>query len=139
MYNYDDFLRNNYVNGIYNNENTLETIYEGYSKGNAFKNLYDPYKNYKVRRPTPRNEEEDLLLKLNAAAFYAHEINLLLDVYPDNREMLAKFNEYRNLTNNLMNEYESKYGALNIKSDVLNKAPWGWDQESFPWDKGGRS
>ena len=138
MYNYDEFLRNNYVRGIYNNEDNLENIYEGYSKGNAFKNLYDPYKNYKVRKPNPKNEEEDLLLKLNAASFYAHEINLLLDVYPNNTEMLTKFNEYRNLTNNLINEYQAKYGALNLTSDALNKNPWNWDQAKFPWDKGGR-
>ena len=137
MYNYDEFLRNNYIRGIYNNEDTLENIYEGYSKGNAFKNLYDPYKNYVVRRPVAKNEKEDLLLKLNAASFYAHELNLLLDIYPDNREMLAKFNEYRNLSNNLMNEYESKYGALNIKSNALNQPSWNWDKEAFPWDKGG--
>ena len=138
MYNYDEFLRNNYIRGMYNNEDTLENIYEGYSKGNAFKNLYDSYKNYKIKRPTPKNEEEDLLLKLNAASFYAHEINLLLDVYPDNKEMLAKFNEYRNITNSLINEYESKYGAINIKSNALNKSPWNWEQTNFPWERGGR-
>lgn len=137
MYNYQDFLKNNYMRGIYNDENTLENINEGYSKGNAFKNAYIPYKNYKVKKLVPRNEQEDLFLKLSAAAFYAHEINLLLDIEPDNREMLAKFNEYRNLTNNLMNQYEAKYGAINTASDALNSYPWNWEKNSFPWDKEG--
>ena len=68
------------MRGIYNDENILENINEGYSKGNAFKNLYVPYKNYKVKKLVPRNEQEDLFFKLSAAAFYAHEINLLLDI-----------------------------------------------------------
>lgn len=134
MYNYQDFLKNNYMRGIYNNEDILENIYEGYSKGNAFKNLYDPYKNYKVKKLVPQNEQQDLFLKLSEVSFYAHEINLLLDVDPNNREMLKKFNEYRNMANNLINQYESKYGPINLNSNALNNYPFAWEKNNFPWD-----
>ena len=136
MYNYEDFLKNNYFRGIYNNEDTLENIEEGFSKGNAFKNLYVPYKNYKVKRIVPRNQQEELLLKLNEVSFYAHEINLLLDVDPNNKEMLQKFNEYRNLSNDLLNQYESLYGPINTSSNSLNSYPFAWSTTSFPWEKG---
>ena len=136
MYNYEDFLKTNYFRGIYNNEDTLVNIEEGYAKGNAFKNLYVPYKDYKVRKLTPKNNQEELFLKLSEASFYAHEINLLLDVHPDNREMLQKFNEYRNLSNELLNQYESLYGPINMMSDSLNSYPFAWSTTAFPWEKG---
>ena len=136
MYNYEDFLKTNYFRGIYNNEDTLENIEEGYAKGNAFKNLYVPYKDYKVKRITPRNEKEQLLLRLNEVCFYAHELNLLLDVNPDNRELLQKFNEYRNMSNDLLNQYESLYGPITMSSNSLNSYPFAWSTTPFPWEKG---
>jgi len=136
MYNYEDFLKANYFRGIYNNEDTLENIEEGYAKGNAFKNLYVPYKDYKVKRITPRNEKEQLLLRLNEVCFYAHELNLLLDVNPDNKELLQKFNEYRNMSNDLLNQYESLYGPITMSSNSLNSYPFAWSTTPFPWEKG---
>ena len=33
----------------------------------------------------------------------------------------------------VFNQYETKYGALGVNSNVLNKTPWGWDS-AFPWE-----
>ena len=47
------------MRGIYNNEDILENIYEGYSKGNAFKNLYDPYKKRPIILVDKKYQKED--------------------------------------------------------------------------------
>ena len=48
--------------------------------------------------------------------------------------MLKKFNEYRNIANNLINQYESKYGPINLSSNALNNYPFAWEKNNFPWD-----
>ena len=37
--------------------------------------------------------------------------------------------------NKLLNDYEEKYGVLNINSSYLNNTPFGWEEESWPWDR----
>jgi len=122
---------------MYNQENILENEELGFTKGNAFKNLYVPYKNYEIKKIIPKNKQEALLLKLNETSFYAHELNLLLDINPNNRDMLQKFNNYRNITNDLLNQYESLYGPITISSNSLNSYPFPWSTSTFPWEKGG--
>ena len=60
-----------------------------------------------------------------------HEMNLYLDVNPNNQEALNKFNEYRNKTNELIMQYERKYGPLMVLNsdddksfNWINKWPW---------------
>ena len=137
MYNYEDFVKSNFMREMYSNENVLENMEIGFLKGNAFTNLYKPYKNYEIKRIIPKNKQEDLLLKLNETSFYAHELNLLLDINPNNKEILQKFNDYRNQSNSLLNQYESLYGPITMSSNSLNTYPFPWSTTSFPWEKGG--
>ena len=71
--------------------------------------------------------------------FAAHELNLYLDLHPEDKNALTLFNEYRRKANSLLDKYESMYGPLTINSDALNKSPFLWEEENFPFDKGGVS
>ena len=51
--------------------------------------------------------------------------------------MLEIFNQYRKEANNLLNEYETRYGVINISSEALKDSPFKWEMENFPWNEGG--
>lgn len=120
-------------NAMDNNE-ALYGPYEGYIKGNLFSSLYIPYKNYKPRKITPRNQYEEDLLNLNQIQFAHHELNLLLDNYPDDKEILDLFNRYRQKFLELLKNFESKYGPVTVISNDFKDIPWSWDNEPWPWE-----
>lgn len=126
---YDDMSAiNNYMMG--NNLN-LFNPYEGYLKGNSFKNEYVPFKDYKVAKIDINNEREELLINIGENSFVMHDLNLYLDVYPDDLRALEKFNEYRDKTNDLITKYERKYGPLMVRaSDNNNVFNW---VSKWPW------
>ena len=142
MYNYvfNDDLRNmNMTNNSYNMipkmmNTSLYNPLDGYNKGNLFPNLYSQYKNYKPVELKADNEREQILLDLSKVAFAAHELNLYLDLNPNDESMLTLFNDYRKEANALMRQYEAKYGPLNIKSDSLEKGPFAWVKNMWPWE-----
>ncbi len=134
--NYDFYGDMNVINDYmgFNNikELNLFNPYEGYLKGNSFKNEYIPYKNYRVQNIDINNKKDEMLINIGEYSFIMHDLNLYLDVYPDNQEALNKFNEYRNKTNELITKYERKYGPLAIKGDVSNNTPFNWIVK-WPW------
>ncbi len=149
MYNYNNFVNNyrqnnlDYMNNMFdyselnNNQNmNLFTPKEGFEKGNLFMDLYSEYKNYKPRKLNPRNDQERLMLEINENLFAAHELNLYLDINPNDNSMLALFNDYRRKAEDLKKQYEQLYGPLCITSDVLNNSPFLWEKTSFPWEGG---
>ncbi len=112
---------------------------EAYEKGNLFKDLYTPYKNYKPYKLTPKDERQKLFLELSEYDFAAHELNLYLDLHPEDKKALNLFNDYRRRANELLEKYESQYGPLTVSSDALVKSPFLWEEQTFPFDKGGVS
>lgn len=117
-----------------NSKSALYGPYEGFIKGNMFSNLYDPYKDYQPAQLTPTSQFEEDLLNLNQMQFAAHEANLFLDNFPNDNNMIKKFNEFRQNYNTLLSNFESKYGPVVVTSDVLNTTPWAWDNEPWPWE-----
>ena len=113
---------------------TLVNPNEGYIRGNIFSNLYDQYKNYKPAQLRPTNEKERIFLELAQNSFAEHELNLYLDLNPNDVSMLKLFNDYREKCKILTEEYESKYGPLSISSNVLNQSPFMWDKNPWPWE-----
>ena len=128
---YDDMNMSEYMN--INNLNQLELYdpYEGFLKGNAFKNEYIPYKNYKVSKVAINSEQEEMLFNISEYSFMMHDLNLLLDINSNNSEVFNKFNEYRNKTNELIKKYERKYGPLEITCNDDNKS-FNWVYK-WPW------
>lgn len=138
MYNYNYFKENWYRgnNDLYRNVNmpSLFTPSIGYDNGNLFSSLYSQYKNYKPATLTANSERDKMLLELSRMSFAAHELNLYLDLHPDDESMLTLFNDYRERANTLINQYEEKYGPLNISSDSLNQTPFAWEKDTWPWE-----
>ena len=129
---------NNFKYSIRNLDNpVLFSEEEGFMNGNMFKNIYSEYKNYSPATLNPKTDQEKLLLKLMEANLASHDINLYLDLYPSDGNMLETFNHYRHLGNYLLNEYEEKYGPITINSEALNTSPFLWQTLIYPWNMEG--
>ena len=114
------------------NNNILDTKL-GFKRGNLFNNLYDEYKNYKPQELKANNEKEDLLLQIDEQRFAMIEMNLYLDLYPNNKEALNRFNTYLKKEKELVTLYESKYGPLTTSSPVQTNN-WTWNNSPWPWE-----
>ena len=126
---YDDVgFINNYMP---NNNLDLFNPYEGYLAGNAFKKEYIPYQNKKIAKVNINNEQEEMLFNIGEYSFMMHDMNLYLDIFPNDNEALNKFNEYRNKAKELITKYERKYGPLTVKSSDTNGV-FNWVSK-WPW------
>ena len=135
-YNYNCYPNN--MDRDMNNPKFFTEI-EGYLRGNMFRNLYSQYKNYEPAILRPTNEQEEMFLRMSEKEFAAHDLNLYLDLYPNDGNALDLFNKYRKEANKLMMEYEEKYGPILISSDSLNTSPFLWQTLIFPWNMEGLS
>ena len=111
---------------------------EGYMKGNLFPELYDQYKNYQPVILRAKDEQSKLLLELSAVSFASHELNLYLDLHPNDESVLTLFNDYRRKTNSLIDEYEIKYGPITVNSDSLDASPFLWEVDAWPFEGGSK-
>ncbi len=120
-----------------NNQNVnsdLFSPYEGYIKGNLFKNLYDSYKNLKPVNIKINNERDELLLNVNQLSFARHELNLLLDNYPNNQNTLNLFNRYLKMEDKARENYERKFGPLDVNFENNTNTPFMWVSDKWPWE-----
>lgn len=134
----------NYLNELYNNlyrdypKRTVSTsinLYsptEGYMKGNLFSNIYSEYKNYTPQTLRPKTEQERELYELSTVAFAAHELNLYLDIHPDDTSLLQLFKDYEEKCKTLTEQYERKYGPLSV-SGVTSSKEFNW-VNNWPWE-----
>ena len=119
----------------FNRDNTLYDPNEGFNKGNMFKNLYSKYKNY-VYNLKVNNPKDELLYKIQMYSFALKDLNLYLDVYPEDRNMLKIFQEYKSKLEEYKNKYINEYGPL-YSNNVNSTDKWTWINNPWPWDKGG--
>lgn len=135
---YYNYANNNYNQPLYNQNIQDKQIYDpynGFIRGNMFPELYNSYKLNKPLEITPMNEQAELLTYVDALTFAMIDLNLYLDVYPNDREALELFNQYRMQADEYTKKYESKYGPLELTSNSLNTFPWAWDNTPWPWEK----
>ena len=118
----------------YDHSNNLYDPYNGFIRGNLFKDLYDPYKLKEPYEIKPMNEQAELLTYIDALGFSMIDLNLYLDIYPNDKKAINLFNQYRKEKESLVNQYESKFGPITLNSDSLNSYPWAWDDMPWPWD-----
>lgn len=131
-YNYQNNQSNIKMNN-YNNPN-LFTPYEGFIRGNLFPSLYDSYKEIKPFQIKPMNDQAEMLTTIDSLNFATTDLNLYLDVNPDDRSAIDLFNQYRKQKEELMKKYQEKYGPIELSSDALNNYPWMWDNRPWPWE-----
>ena len=135
---YYNYANNNYNQPLYNQNIQDKQIYDpynGFIRGNMFPELYNSYKLNKPLEITPMNEQAELLTYVDALTFAMIDLNLYLDVYPNDREALELFNQYRMQADEYTKKYEGKYGPLELTSNSLNTFPWAWDNAPWPWEK----
>lgn len=125
----------NMDNSISNNidKNNLYQPYDGYIRGNIYKDLYSQYKNYQPQKLIPNNEQAELLLNVDQITFFLHEIRLYLDVYPNDSKMIKLFNDYQKMAEDSIKAYEIKYGPIcsSSKSSLNN---YSWESYNWPWE-----
>lgn len=134
-YNYQaNMLPNVNQQNVGNTSVNIYNPYEGFIRGNMFKNLYDPYKMDRPFEIQPMNEQAEMLTNIDSLGFAMIDLNLYLDVFPEDRSALELFNQYRKQKNELLKQYESKFGPMVLSSDALNTYPWAWDNKPWPWE-----
>lgn len=134
---YYNYVNNTYNQPLYNQSSNNKKIldpYNGFVRGNMFSDLYNGYKLNKPLDITPLNEQADILTYIDSLCFALIDLNLYLDLYPNDSKIIELFNSYRMEKDEITKEYESKYGPLTLNSDSLNKAPWAWDNMPWPWE-----
>ena len=114
-----------------NNNLIIVSPVEAFNRGNLFDNYFWPYKY--VANVKPRNEKEELLLKVQMYCFAAHELNLYLDMYPNDLEAIGLFNQYKEEANKFEKMFESKYGPLEI--NINESYNWEWINSPWPWER----
>ncbi len=115
-------------------DNTYKS-YEGYIKGNMFKNIYDQYKNKKPSKLIPNNEQAELLLNINQLCFAVQDLRLYLDIKPYDKKMIQMFNEYQTKANEAISNYERKYGPI-LMNSISDDNEFSWVKYNFPWEMG---
>ena len=99
-----------------------------------FSNLYSQYKDYRPMNVNPRNEQERLMYEIQTICFAAHELNLYLDLHPEDSSMIMLFKDYSETARKLKNEYESKYGPITV-NNINNENLFTWQTDKWPWER----
>ena len=115
-------------------EDDLFSSSDSLKYGNAFKNLYRPYKNYKVEKLVAKNERGSLLLRLQELDFIINDLNLYLILHEDDKHYYDEFKRYIKEYKDLLKLYETKYQVIDLFDDTLGKYtfssdPWPWEDE----------
>lgn len=105
---------------------------EGLTLGNLFLEEYIPYKNYKPYKLSATNEKEKLLLKIREYCFAVDDLNLKLDLEPNNQKLFELFKAYNEKLKTLIKEYENKYEILTLNDDIKDK--YTWYTGKWPWE-----
>ena len=126
---------NNSYNYAYSFNNNQESNEEKYLRGNMFDDLFKPYKNMTYLKPKLKTEREKDLFEIQKYSFMINDYNLYLDIYPDDKNVLNKYNEATDKLHMLKKEYQKKYGPLMVTKGGYDKymwssSPWPWDKES---------
>jgi len=124
-------------NDIPRENNELFSVTEGFMRGNMFRDEYIPYKNLTYLPLNPKTEKEKKLYDIMALCFAITDLNLYLDLYPDDQECFRLLKEYIREENKLKEEYNKMYGPLTINHDTSNK--FKWINNPWPWDNEGGS
>ena len=66
--------------------------------------------------------------------FALNELDLYLDIYPNDTMMLNLYKKYQTEEKQLCNEFEKNYGPLTLDSEYLGNNNWKWINSPWPWE-----
>ncbi|MDQ0150928.1 spore coat protein CotJB [Eubacterium multiforme] len=78
--------------------------------------------------------EKDLLKDIRKYLFYAVELNLYLDNFPNNKKATEDYEEVSANLSCLVSEYEKKYGPLTNFGSAFVENPKNWVNSPWPWE-----
>lgn len=107
---------------------------EGLEKGNMFPSLYDPYKNYAPGKLKTSSERTKRLVEIQKLDFAITDLNLYLDMYPDDMNAYRMFKTYVMDCQKKKSEYTRIFGPLDL--DGLTD-DYEWSKGVWPWEEGG--
>lgn len=125
------------INNVQPNQtmnNNIQDPTNGFIKGNMFKNIYDPYKNYSPNNLNPQNEKEAMLMSFQQYNFSLTDLDLYLDNYPNDKNALNLYKQYLIIYKDIKKEYEKKYGPLKCSSIYIGDNNWQWNKSPWPWE-----
>ncbi len=79
------------------------------------------------------SEQEKLMNKVQMYHFAMVDASLFLDTHPNDKEALKFFKRVKEMCEKAMEEYQQKYGSINIK-DGEKDTKWEWATSAFPWE-----
>lgn len=78
--------------------------------------------------------DRDLLKKIMKYQFYAVDLNLYLDNFPDCKEATNDYQEISCKLDMLIREFEEKYGPLTNFGSASVEYPKAWTDMPWPWE-----
>ena len=127
------------INYLINNMNDQMTNIvddkTGLARGNMFNNEYKPYKNYKYDAIRTNNEKDNLLLKIDETYFALMDLGLYLDLHSNDLDVYERFQNCLSNFENLKEEYEKKFGPLELT--CVKGYEYDWISNPWPWDNDG--
>ena len=123
--NYSNNLKENKLSNVLNPE-------EGFLRGNMYKDEFKPYKNYTYRKIEPLSKRDQLLFEIMKYDFAINDLNLCLDLHPDDEELLQLFKKYVEKACEKELEYVKLYGPLQV--DEVDGNTFNWINEPWPWN-----
>ncbi len=127
-----------FISDIFGRENKdILSPKEGFLRGNMFASEYKPYKNLTYLPLKAKSEREEMLYEIMALDFAINDLNLYLDLHPDNKEVFAMFKGYVEEHKKQVKEYSKIYGPLTLNKTVGSK--FNWIDSPWPWDNLGGS
>lgn len=111
------------------NHMDITTIIEGFSKGNMDQDLYNPYRNY---RPILVDKNNPTIM-LKAYWFAITDLQLYLDVHPDDTATKELFNKCVEEFQRLEKQVEAKDGPITVATTYNLTPKWLW-QKNWPFE-----
>lgn len=123
--NYSNNLKENKLSNVLNPE-------EGFLRGNMYRDEFKPYKNYTYRKIEPLSKRDQLLFEIMKYDFAINDLNLVLDLNPNDEKLLELFKKYVALLCEKELEYVKLYGPLQVEEAEGNT--FDWIKEPWPWN-----
>lgn len=82
----------------------------------------------------PPMDKHELLRKISEVGFYAVDLNLYIDNFPDNAQAVKDYKAIAKALNNLKDIYEKYYGPLKNFGDSEFPGQWNYVNEPWPWE-----
>lgn len=124
----------NYSGKSFNKKRESLNLDNGFCLGNLFSESYKPYKNYKSKKINAYSEQQKMLLRIQELDFIVNDLNLYLDLNPNDSSMFETFKKYSKELEVLKKRYYENYQVLELMYDNKNK--YTWIDDPWPWDGG---